>query len=794
MTRNTRFIWNASAAAVALTAGIAGIGFASPALAQEARAGAEEIIVTVTRREESVQDVPVAVTAITSEQIEDLAPTTLQDLSGVAPNLYIGMNTAGPGASAIFIRGLGYADIEKTQNPAAGVIIDNVFLGTSTGQLIDTFDLQQVDVTRGPAGIFFGKNTTAGVINVTRSLPTREFGVRASVAGGTDDYTNVRAIVNFPLGENGGIKIGGTRRESSGYLGNVFFRSSDGGTEYTGLNAAIEYDFTPNFGVTFIYDRIEQTGEGSPVQYGNRMTANILSGGNPAAVFGPRYNPRTGSPVGLAVQQVQNSGRDEDSLEMDIYNLTFNVGLPFGDLVWTTGYIDSADIVWQDFDGTCAGSVGCPNTGPVVGNFLLTNAANPTGSLQTIRDQTYTQLSHEARLSGSVGMVDYLIGAYYFEGEVGLVQTTNNAVVQRAGEDSTSTSIFGNLDFNLTDRLTVSIGARSIEEEKTFNARYDIPAVPLVLVPFGTDSDSWSETVTRFAVTYDLGDTTNLYLSRSEGFRSGGFSIRSTLSEQIEGQTNCGITDGDAIPNERLCPNNNFRGYDPELVTAWELGVKNAFIGGNLIVNLALFQTTVENFQQSAVVVTPNFGPGTTTYINNYPEVEIEGAELELVVRPVFMWTGFEGLTLSANIGLQDAQITNGRIDGRRAAGFPNGAAGAPGSTADFTGQRVLRVPDYNITWAAQYERELGPGTLSLGSSYRYIDDHTLANFGAVGDVEEGYALVDANIDYEWNNYRLSVNGKNLGDTEYRNHSLPTVFFQGWGAPATVTVELSAEW
>jgi outer membrane receptor protein involved in Fe transport len=228
-------------------------------------------------------------------------------------------------------------------------------------------------------------------------------------------------------------------------------------------------------------------------------------------------------------------------------------------------------------------------------------------------------------------------------------------------------------------------------------------------------------------------------------------------------------------------------------VTAWELGAKNSFIDGQVIFNVAYFKTEVEDFQQSAVVVTPNYGTGTTTYINNYPEVEIEGYEVEAVVRPAFIWSGFEGLTLNMNLGLQDAEIVNGRVDGRRAAGFPSGAAGAPGSTANFTGQRVLRVPDYNITWGAVYERSMGPGQLTLGASYRYIDDHTLANFGAVGDLEEGYSLVDANIDYEWANYRLSVNGKNLGDTEYRNHSLPTVFFQGWGAPATITVELSAD-
>ena len=781
MTRITRFGLNASAAAVAMTAGLFSVGVASPALAQEASRGDNDIIVTATRREADVQDVPVAVTAITAEQIESLAPRTLQDLSGSAPNLFIGMNTAGPGASAIFIRGLGYADIEKTQNPAAGVIIDNVFLGTSTGQLIDTFDMQQVEVTRGPAGIFFGKNTTAGVINVTRSSPTRELGLRASVAGGTDEFRNYRAILNLPLGENGGVKLGGTYREGAGYLGNVFQRTSDGGTEYTGLNLAVDYDFTPGFGVSFIFDRINQEGEGTPVQYGNRQTANILSGGNPSAVFGPRYNPRTGSPIGLAPGQVQNSGRDEDSLEMDIYNLTFNVDTPLGDVVYTAAYIDSTDIVWQDFDGTCSGSPGCPNGG----NFLLTNAGNPTGTLQTIRDQDYTQLTHEIRLAGSVGHFDYLAGFYYFESEVGLVQTTNGAVVQRSGEDTTSTSFFGNLDWNINDRLTVSAGVRTISEEKDFRSRFDIPAASIVLAGPITDNDSWDDTITRFGVSYDFTDTTNLYVTRSEGFRSGGFSIRGTLSERVATQSNCATVGG--------CPNNNFLTYDPELVTTWEFGAKNAFLDNRLIVNVAYFNSEVEDFQQSAVVVTPNYGTGTTTYINNYPEVEIKGTEIEVVLRPTFIWDGFDGLTLSANLGTQEAEIVNGRIDGRRSAG-PTGAAGAPGTFANFTGQRLLRVPDYNINYRAAWEFGVGPGQLTLGAGYNYIDDHTLANFGAVGDLEEGYSLVDANIDYEWNGYRLSVNGKNLGDTDYRIHSLPTVFFQGWGQPATLQVELSAEW
>lgn len=784
------FKFGRSASTVAVAAG-ALMATGAPAMAQAPGASPvaeDEIIVNATRRSESLQDVPVAVTAITAEAIEELAPRTLQDLSGAAPNLFIGMNTAGPGASAIFIRGLGYADIEKTQNPAAGVIIDGVFLGTSTGQLVDTFDLQQVEVTRGPAGIFFGKNTTAGVISLQRSLPTREMGFRGSASYGTENAQVYRAVANLPLGEQGGLKIGGTYRDRDGYYDNVFTRRDNGFVEYSGFNAALDLDVTPWLNVLGIVDVIKQEGGGTPVQYGNKLTANILSGGNPGALFGPTYNAQTGSPTGLKVLQVQNNFGDADELDMKLYNLTVTIDTPFGDLVSTTAYLDSADIVFQDFDGTCSGAAGCPNGG----NFLLTNAGNPTGTLHTIRDQDYKQLTEEVRLSGSVGAIDYLVGAYYFDSELDFSQRTNGAVLQLSGEEAESYSFFGNLDWRVTPRLTLSAGVRNIDEEKSFRTRIDIPAVPLSLVAPITQSDSWNDTITRVAAEWKYNDASLVYVSRSEGFRSGGFSIRGTLSEQIEGQTNCGVTDGDAIPFERLCPNNNFLTYDPEVVTAYELGVKNSWIDDRLVFNAAIFKTEVEDFQQSTVVTTGAFGPGTNTYINNLPEVEIEGLEFELVIKPTFLWTGFEGLTLSSNLGLQDGQVVSGSFNGQRTAGFPNGNAGAPGSTATVSG-RLLRVPDYNVGYRASWEFPVAAGTLTFGAGYNYIDDHTLANFGTTGDVQEGYSLVDASIDFETEKYRISLTGKNLADEEYRVHSLPTVFFQGWGDPVTWALEVQAK-
>ncbi|MFN5778105.1 MAG: TonB-dependent receptor plug domain-containing protein, partial [Novosphingobium sp.] len=149
------------------------VSLAMPAHAAEAAdadntpqaADKDIIIVTATRQAADKQTVGVALTALTVEDLELLAPRSLLDIQGSAPNVFIGSGTAAPAQSAIFIRGQGYADVEKTQSPPVGVIQDGVFFGNNTGQLLDMFNICSVEVDRGPQGIFYGKDTTAGLIN-----------------------------------------------------------------------------------------------------------------------------------------------------------------------------------------------------------------------------------------------------------------------------------------------------------------------------------------------------------------------------------------------------------------------------------------------------------------------------------------------------------------------------------------------------------------------------------------------------------------------------------------------------
>ena len=186
-----------------MTALLAAVGASTimpVAIAEESTRSMEEVVVTSRRKDESVQDVPLSVTAFGEEAIAQIKPNTLRDFDGLVPNVYIGMNTAGPGASALYIRGVGYADIEKTQSPQVGVIVDGIQMGSSTGQLIDVFDVESIEINRGPQGVLFGKNTIGGNIVVNRVKPQfNDFGVKASAEMGNYNGRTMKARVNIPL-------------------------------------------------------------------------------------------------------------------------------------------------------------------------------------------------------------------------------------------------------------------------------------------------------------------------------------------------------------------------------------------------------------------------------------------------------------------------------------------------------------------------------------------------------------------------------------------------------------------
>lgn len=741
----------------------------------------EEIVVTSRRKNESVQDVPLSVTAFGEERIAQLKPTTLRDFDGLAPNVYIGMNTAGPGASTIYIRGVGYADIEKSQSPQVGVIVDGIQMGSSTGQLIDVFDVESIEINRGPQGVLFGKNTIGGNIVVNRVKPKfNDFGMAASAELGNFDSRNIKARVNIPLIEDQlALKIGAIVRERDGYYKNLTLGRSAGDVDFKSYTAALRWAPTEDFEATITYDNIDDSSQIPPQD-------PRFDGDDPFINLADKQEPTTYEVDNFSIRA-----------KWDITdNLTIHS---------ITGWSDGFDEVNQDFDGAA-----------------IDGGASPFAQLHTLRSQDYEMFTQELRLTGSIGDdLDFMVGYYYFDSELDFQQLTNNVIqvpfglppgvpcaaviptlrdnpnpaigntlcqfpnarsTQIAGEDVESSAFFGSLTWRPLDKLELMVGVRNIQEDKkAFNSYFNhgtntfdttgtdqehnfapYPSVPGNAV---AGDDDWDDTIMTGSVTYQLTDTNRAYFNYSEGFRSGGFSIRAAR----------GGSD---------------YSFNPEEADQVEIGLKNEFFDGALNLNIAYYQLKREAGQFSSIITLPPGSiPGTTTIINNGAGSESDGWELE------GRWVIDDNWSVIFNGGTTDIDnkqfsIACEILDGC-AGGDPTGTLRVLGGNDDS------RQPEWSGALNVAYTKDIGSGTLYANVGYKKVGTFLLVNTGGGADqrlFEGGYGQWDARIAYDMElsnggQVSLSVYGKNLSDEEWREQALFlggfNTGFQGWGAPRT---------
>lgn len=756
----------------------------------------EEVVVTSRRRDESQQEVPLSVTAFNADRIDQIKPTTLRDFDSLAPNVFVGMNAAGPSAGQIFIRGIGYGGAEKTQSPQVGVIVDGIQLGSNTGQLIDAFDIESVEVNRGPQGVLFGKNTIGGNIVVNRVKPEfNEFTVNTSAEFGNFDSEVFKARFNIPLIDDElALKVGAISREREGYYDNVTLGQTAGDVEFKSLTVALRWAPTENFEMIATYDNVDDSSQISPQD-------PRFDGDNP---FVNRANKE--EPTIYDVEQFGLRATWDISDNISLYSIT--------------GYHDSYDSVDQDFDGG-------PSIGP---------GSTPFAQLHTLRQQGFDVFSQEIRLNGSFGdSIDYMLGYYYYESEQDFYQGTNqffqlalglpagvpcSAVIpgtrnngafcqlpnarssQFATEDVESNAIFASLTWRASEQIEVSLGVRRIDEEKEgFNSyfdhstgafdaddilnEFDFTNYPTQVGTTYSIEGEWDDTIFTASASYQLTDDNNLYINYSEGFRSGGFSIRSA---------------GD--PSEAP--------YEPEYADQIEIGSKNEFFDGRLRLNLAWYELTQENEQIQNIIVLPaDRIPGTTTLINNADESTYDGWELE------GRWLISENLTFTFNYGTMDLEEKDFELPCQFVDGCISSIPGQPNDPLNtlrrLSGDNENRAPEE--TWSADlaFSTELGGGIFFSNVGIKFAGRQLLVNTGAGIDnrtYEDGYRLIDARVAYEYplenDSYlTLSLYGKNLGDEEYREQVLflgggteilqsggPNSGFQGWGAPRTYALEV----
>jgi iron complex outermembrane recepter protein len=721
------------------------------AVAQEERIALEEVIVTARKREESMQDVPISVTSL-SEQLQRSTLQDLRDVQNYAPNVNIDRIGSNNGVS-ISIRGISFQETDKSLDPPAGVILDGVYMGVIAGGILNNFDMERIEVLRGPQGTLFGKNTTAGALNVIRTAPTREWGVKAKVGAGSWDMVELQGVVNTPLTDNGGLKLYANKIEHDGFIENNIYGDDIGSVDFQQAGATVSFNLTEKFDLTFTAERVEDDSDTGAYANTNDFT-NLACLISLNAVPGfPPAQP-SGVQLGSGCEDFDaESGPDNSSVNEpnssettnDYYNLTMNWDIGDWLLTSVTGYVDRDEAFRGEYDGSRI-------------EFLYIEA-----------EQEYEQFSQELRINGNIGDdINLTAGVYYWDSEYYQFQESFDmwywlgftgafepgAVSSTLGGtgENTSYAVFASMDWQLTDRLLLNLGGRYTEEERKL--RTGTPNFLLYGVEFVPGSpeldfkDDWGEFSPRIALSYDISDDMMVFGSFASGFKSGGFFARTQNAFDINS-------------------------YDPEYVDTYEIGLKSEWLDNRLRFNATAFYSEYEDKQEEVIV---NLGGGNvTTIVQNAADAEITGIELELTAAITSGLSGF------INFGYIDAEFTEFIVSDN------------DGNIVDQSDLELRNAPEQTINVGLDYYLPFSFGEFSAHYNYRWRDEyHTILNNNPKGLVESG-GFHNASLDMTFGeHYKVSVYGRNIGDERYAR--VVDIGISSWGSynsPEQYGVEFS---
>ncbi|GIX29743.1 MAG: TonB-dependent receptor [Porticoccaceae bacterium] len=693
----------------------------------------EEIVVTARKREESLQDVGFAVSALSRTEIERTFARDIKDLAAMSPNLVVDDTAQGPGGvAAIFIRGIGVADVEKNFDPAVGVVLDGVFIGANAGSLLRSIDLESVEVLRGPQGTLFGRNTIGGLINVRRTQPTGEFGGKIRVGVENYDTHYVDAILNFGVTDNLAAKLFyAGRDQQEGYYDNV-----STGEEGVGAN---DYD---SWGVNLLWT----VREGLELEYTwqkedtNQDTPPLLNTGQQRHLFCYAYGycspsldkPITGDRFKMA-QIYLRPGGPKPTVDNPIVASPLSAAVRFpGDATFDTemhivegrwdisdawrmdyiyGYWESDETILSDWDGT------------------------PDFLYHTDRPAQYEQQSHELRFTYDAGgRLSFVSGLYYWESEYAIqlqsyigfaVPDTILDILQVSEQDTESRAIFFEADYELTDRLTLTAGGRYTEDEKESR---QFGAVNTITPPYTSHpKEDWDEFTPRVGLRYQFTDAFMGYVTYARGYRSGGFNGR--VGQLVEAR----------------------EPYDPETVDDYEIGFKSELWEGRVRLNANVFYMEYDDKQEELQLPDTN-ETGQKTVVTNAASAELSGVEVDLQASLT------DNLSLRANLGYLDSKYDEFSY------------IGLDGSVVDLSGLEFRRAPDWTGSLDLTYEWTVGRGLAWVRGSYHYLGDHYVNVQNSPELHNKDQHLFDASINFEVDDIRVSLFGRNLTDEDGYMH------------------------
>ena len=695
--------------------------YASSPLAQQTNA-LEEIVVTATKRVQSLQDVPIAVNAFNADTIEVAGINNAGDLAILTPALNINVNT-NPFAARMIIRGVGTAQTDPALEPSVGLFIDGVYLGRTGLGMSDLTDIERIEVLQGPQGTLYGKNTNAGAISVITKKPNFEESegyVEASV--GNYSMNKLTASASGPLTQNLAYRLSGNINQRDGYYDNsagVDFNDADDWN----IQGKLQWEATESLSILLSGSRVERdtTCCGADAVQTESVNNELVAQG---------LSPDSNDPYDY---NVQSNADNRFAMESDLLSMTIDYDAGWGAIKSITAWNDYSYRVDQDPDRS---------------ELDILTLSNDKFSGDSF--------SQELRFTASpTDNVDYMLGAFYLEQNtkrggdepfvfigddiitIGsqqdlpfplpfnfLVQPGDSLTVDM-NQDAETIAFFGQGTWHIGDQWHITGGLRWSDEEKKsdlFSQTYSTAFSNQVLgasfldsvsTPIDATLERSSDNVDwMLSAVLDISDDSMVYASAGTGTKSGGF------------QTVNGTADD--------------REFDDEDTTTYELGIKSTLLDARLRINAAAFYSEIENFQAQRQLET-----GLGTYVSNEAKVETSGVDFQVEAAPM------PNLVLSAGLlYMHKYQITDG----------PEKGADLP-FTAEFSG-----------TVAATLVFPLGDGGIYWRTDYSYMDNHTTNVASATQLRDEDYDnrnLINSKLGWRNDSWNVSVWGKNLSDDKY---------------------------
>ncbi|MEL7538924.1 MAG: TonB-dependent receptor [Pseudomonadota bacterium] len=713
----------------------------------------DEVVVTATKRQESLQDVPVSVAAITGDTIDNMGVVDMEEVALYIPNFEASISTILPN---LYVRGLGTGTSHSIEQPV-GRFVDDVYIGRGAASLLSFMDVAAVEVLRGPQGTLFGKNTLAGAMIVRTGEPTDTFEADVSASYGSystnGNFSEYEGYVSGPITESLRGRFALRYSDSDGYVENRLNGPNGGIREDIGFRLKLDQDIGENTRIQLKLEHGDLDAEGNtsleivgPPE-SNPGLANVFQ------FFSPGWTPDLDWVADYAcgddppvVQSLPGFCPDRDQ---EVQAAVLRVA--------------------HDFSAGEFLSISAFQRYEFLDRFYAIDMGIAGGAYNAVRDEDYESITQEFRFTSEAeGNSDYIIGVYLEQSDLFRYSNTDIdfrtfpglplAVQQdEVFDQRTETiAIFGQYRYRFTDQFTLSLGGRYTDEEKTytfvrfyepFATPYDpTTRVPFAPGPFGpleaaVSRPDLNRAENRFtpsvSLQYDVSDTLMLFATVSQGYKAGGFS--------------------DRVPED---PNANIQ-FEEEINNAVELGMKGLFANGALELNATVFHMRIDDLQVSSAI------PGTVAFqVQNAAEAVSQGVEID------GRWSINENLLIGGNLAYTDAFYDS----------FPNAdctpgqaAAIGPGCTQDLTDRTLIFAPEWKGTLFGEFSTEIVNGwNLLIRGDVTYSDEYFTETPLAPGVRQGDYQVYNAAVWFSDSEDKLRIGfiGRNLTEEAYRRFGL----------------------